>query len=356
MRKPFDPHGAFTALVTPFTGTGDKAKCDEGAFRANIEFQIANGITGLVPCGTTGESPTLTWDEHNRVIELCVEVTGERVSVLAGTGSNSTDEAIWSSRHARDLGASAGLLVDCYYNGPSSLELREEYYERVLSAVSDFPIVPYIIPGRSGCALLAPDVAILHQASPEMVPAVKQATGDLDRMAEDRELAGDTLAILSGDDDLTLAMMSDQRIRASGVISVMTNLVPGAITEMVQAQAAGDEARAQALQEQLKPLFALVGCAVPATRRLPSGREVATVDKFRNPSAVKTMMAGLGMLTHGLRAPLGSMSQPAVARCREALRAVHQQTPDLLAPIEEAFSVSVAARLADDEVWSGLCR
>ncbi|MCB9627428.1 MAG: 4-hydroxy-tetrahydrodipicolinate synthase [Sandaracinaceae bacterium] len=356
MSKPFDPHGTFTALVTPFTGRDDKAKCDEGAFRANVEFQVASGITGLVPCGTTGESPTLTWDEHNRVIELCVEVTRERVSVLAGTGSNSTDEAIMSSTHARDLGASAGLLVDCYYNGPSSLELREEYYERVLAAVSGFPIVPYIIPGRSGCALLAADVAILHQAAPELVPAVKQATGDLDRMAEDRALAGDSLGILSGDDDLTLAMMTDERIRASGVISVMSNIVPAAMTEMVRAQATGDSARALEVQRQLRPLFALVGCTVPATRVLPSGREVATTDKFRNPSPIKTMMAGLGMLSHGLRAPLGSMSRPAVARCRAALMEVHGATPELLAPIEHAFSVSVGQRLADDEVWSALCR
>jgi 4-hydroxy-tetrahydrodipicolinate synthase len=151
-------------------------------------------------------------------------------------------------------------------------------------------------------------------------------------------------------------MMQDERVRASGVISVMSNLVPAAMVEMVAAQAHGDSARALSLQEQLKPLFGLVGCAVPATRRLPSGREAQTVDKFRNPSPVKTMMAGLGMIPHGLRAPLGSMIQPAVARCRAGLVAVHSATPELLAPIEQAFSVSVGKRLADDEVWSALCR
>jgi 4-hydroxy-tetrahydrodipicolinate synthase len=145
-------------------------------------------------------------------------------------------------------------------------------------------------------------------------------------------------------------------VRCSGVISVMSNLAPAAMAEMVSAQAKGDSARALALHEQLKPLFSLGGCAVPATRRLPSGREVQTVDKFRNPSPVKTMMAGLGMLSHGLRAPLGSMSQPAVARCRAGLLAVHSATPEVLAPIERAFSVSIAKRLADDEVWSALCR
>jgi len=356
MSKPFDPHGAFTALVTPFTGSGDGAKCDDAAFRANVGFQVENGITGLVPCGTTGESPTLTWEEHNRVIQLCVEVAGARVSVLAGTGSNSTDEAIWSSKHARDLGASAGLLVDCYYNGPSSLELREEYYERVLAAVPGFPIVPYIIPARSGCALSAADLALLHQNAPDMVPAVKQATGDLDRMAKDRMLAGSSLAILSGDDDLTLAMMRDTRISASGVISVMSNIVPGAVSQLVRAQAAAEDERARALEAQLKPLFGLVGCAVPAKRTLAGGREVVTTDKFRNPSPVKTMMAGLGMLSHGLRAPLGSMSRAAVAQCRAALRTVHQSAPELLQPIEAAFSVSITARLADDDVWSALCR
>lgn len=356
MNKPFDPHGAFTALVTPFLGTGDGAKCDDAAFKANVEFQIANGITGLVPTGTTGESPTLTWDEHNRVIELCVEVARDRVSVLAGTGSNSTDEAILSTKHARDLGASAALLVDCYYNGPSSLELREEYYERVLAAVSDFPIVPYIIPARSGCALSAADLAVLHQSAPKLVPAVKQATGDIERMAEDRELAGDSLAILSGDDDLTLAMMRDTRIAASGVISVMSNIVPAAITELVQAQAAGNDARARALETQLKPLFGLVGCPMQSTRTLANGRVVTTTDKFRNPGPIKTMMAGLGMLRHGMRAPLGSMSRDAVAHCRATLVALNQSAPELLQPIEAAFDVSIATRLADDAVWSALCR
>ena len=355
MTRPFDPRGAFTALVTPFSGD-DASQIDEGAFRQLVEFQVAEGITGIVPCGTTGESPTLDWSEHKRLIEIGVEVAADRVSVLAGTGSNSTVEAIDASRHARDVGAGAGLLVDCYYNGPSSLELREDYYERVLEAVPGFAIVPYVIPGRSGCALSAVDLAQLHLNAPDRVVAVKQATGDFERMAEDRALAGEGLAILSGDDELTLVMMRDQAIGCSGVISVMTNLAPRAVTEMVAAQAAGNEERATELQVQLAPLFGLVGCAVDATRTLPDGRELETVDKFRNPSPVKTMMAGLGMIPAGTRAPLGLMSEAGVASCRAALTTVHQSAPDVLAPIEEAFGVQLTDRLADDDVWSALTR
>ncbi len=356
MTKPFDPRGAFTALVTPFSGSGVHATCDDAAFRTLVEFQIQEGITGLVPCGTTGESPTLSWEEHNRVIEQCVEVAGGRVSVLAGTGSNSTAEAIRSSAHARDVGASAGLLVDCYYNGPSSLELREEYYERVLEAVPDFPIVPYIIPGRSGCALSAADLAQLHLNAPKLVPAVKQATGSFERMAEDRELCGEGLSILSGDDDLTLAMMQDERVSASGAISVMSNIAPGAVGRMVAAHLSGDAAEAQRIEAQLKPLLLLVGCSHETSRTLPNGKVVKTEDKFRNPTPVKTIMAGLGMLSHGLRAPLGNMSRHAVAHCRATVAAVFDAAPEILTPIEEAYSVSIAKRLADDAVWSALSR
>lgn len=348
----FTPAGAHTALVTPFRADG---AVDVDAFKRLVAFQRAEGIDGLVPCGTTGESPTLAWQEHDEVIELCV-ASAEGLSVLAGTGSNNTAEAIRGTEHARAAGVSAALIVDCYYNGPSSLELRTEYYERILNGVADVPIVPYIIPGRSGCALSAADLAHLHLAEPARVPAVKSATGDMVRMRRDRELAGDGLAVLSGDDDLTREMMADPTIGAAGVISVMSNIAPGTVAAMVRAQAAGDDATAARHEESLKPLLALVGCAVESTRTFADGRTATTTDKFRNPTPVKTMMAGLGMVGPVLRAPLGLMTAPAVARCREALRKVHSDTPAVLAPIGEAYSVDIAGRLGDDDVWSALTR
>ncbi len=353
MTVPFQPRGTWTALVTPFDAYG---VLDVGAFKRLVEFQRREGVTGLVPCGTTGESPTLTWEEHDALVRTAVALVEGELGVLAGTGSNNTAEAIRGTRDARDDGASAALLVDCYYNGPSSLELRTEYFERVVAAVPDLPIVPYVIPGRTGCALAATDLAILHLSHPARVPAVKQATGDLERMRLDRELAGERLAILSGDDDLTLAMMTDPAIRAGGVISVMSNVAPRAVSAMVSAAASGDVAGATRLAEELAPLLGLVGCKIATRRRLPDGREAAVEDRFRNPLPVKTMMAGLGLLEGTCRAPLGRMTAPAVARVRDALRAVWTRAPQHLAPLEEAFGVSVEARLADDTVWARLGR
>ena len=217
-------------------------------------------------------------------------------------------------------------------------------------------MVPYVIPGRSGCALSAADLAVLHLNDPKRVPAVKQATGDLERMRLDRKLAGSALSILSGDDELTLTMMRDEEIRACGVISVLSNLVPGAIGGMIRAQAADDGDETDRLASALAPILQLVTCTVTAVRTLPNGQSVEVTDKFRNPVPVKTMMAGLGMLSSAKRAPLGRMSSTAVAQCREALREVHRADPGILGPIEEAFDIRIDQRLGDDGVWSALAR
>ncbi|MCY3022549.1 MAG: 4-hydroxy-tetrahydrodipicolinate synthase [Planctomycetota bacterium] len=348
----FRPEGVWTALVTPFDRKG---KLDSATLKRMIEFQVAQGVTGVVPAGTTGESPTLSWDEHNRLVEETIVFAKERVGVLAGAGSNCTDEAIDATRHAREAGASAALLVDCYYNGPSSLELRTEYYEQVAAWVKDLPVVPYLIPGRTGTVLSAEDMAILHRAQPQRFPAVKQATGDLARMRQDRALAGDSLAILSGDDDLTLAMMEDPAIRAAGVVSVMSNIVPGPLCKMVQAHRAGDGATAKAWAAKLEPLFKLVVCKAPGSR-VVDGAPRSVEDRFRNPVPVKTMMVGLGMPVGLCRRPLGKMTRAGVDRCREALQTVYRNSPELLAPVAQAFGVKLEQRLADDTIWAELTR
>jgi len=353
MSGTFRPHGVWTALATPFSS--DRS-VDEGAFRRLVEFQLDQGVDGVVPCGTTGESPTLSWREHDAVIDAAIEAVDGRAGVLAGTGSNNTKEAIRGTAHAKQSGATAALLVDCYYNGPSSLELRTEYYESILEAVEDIPLVPYVIPGRSGCSLSAGDLAVLHLNDPKRVPAVKQATGDLERMRLDRKLAGSALSILSGDDDMTLTMMRDADVRACGVVSVMANLVPGALVSMVRAQEAGDSEETDRFAEVLAPALKLVTCKVTSVRTLPNGQSIEVVDKFRNPVPLKTMMAGLGMISSATRAPLGRMSGEAVMRCREALKAIHEADPGILGPIEEAFDVRVGQRLGDDSAWSALAR
>lgn len=353
MSVPFNPQGAWTALVTPFTTGGG---LDVDAFKRLVEFQLSQGINGLLPTGTTGESPALTWEEHLQVIETTVKLADGKVGVLAGTGSNSTGEAVSATRHARESGASAALLVDCYYNKPSSLELRTEYYGRVLSDAPEIPIVPYVIPGRSVTVLSAADLAILHKTDPRRVPAVKEATGDLDRMREDRKLAGDSLAIMSGDDDMTLTMMQDDGIRAAGVISVMTNMVPAAIVEMVGAQRNGDAGKAGEIAGKLAPIFKLVGCAVTNEREIPGGQTVSVVDKFPNPVPIKTMMTAIGMPAGECRAPMGRMNKPGVDICRNALKEVYAAAPEYLKPINEAFGVDVEQRLGDDSAWAAVTR
>jgi 4-hydroxy-tetrahydrodipicolinate synthase len=353
MRGIFRPQGVWTALTTPFSAD---SQVDYDSLRRLIEFQVQEGVDGVLPCGTTGESPTLSWQEHDAVIDATVRAVEGRAGVLAGTGSNNTSEAIRATARAKEAGATGVLLVDCYYNGPSSLELRTEYYQRILDEVPDIPIVPYVIPGRSGCALSAADLAILHLNEPRRVPAVKQATGDLERMRLDRRLAGPALRILSGDDDLTLRMMRDQEIRACGVISVISNIAPGSVAAMARAQAAGDAGEADRFEQVLAPLLGLVTCTVTSLRSLPNGQSAEVTDKFRNPVPVKTMMAGLGMIPSCKRPPLGRMSRGAVAQCRDALRRVHDADASILGPIEDAFDVRIDQRLEDDAIWSSLGR
>jgi 4-hydroxy-tetrahydrodipicolinate synthase len=348
-------HQLWTALVTPFDADG---AFDLPSYRRLVEFQLASGVTGVVPCGSTGESPTLSWDEHNQAVEAAVQCAARasgpgKMRVMAGCGSNSTVEAIAATREAAARGADSALLMDCYYNGPSSLELRTEYYERVLAEVPRIPIVPYVIPGRTGCALEAEDLAILHLTDPVRVPAVKSATGDVERQRRDRALAGASLQILSGDDDLTYGMMVDPEIAACGAISVMSNILPGALLAMC-AKASSEEGAA--IAKDLSPVLGCVGVATGNERKLPSGRSVTVRDRFRNPTPIKTIMAGLGLIQVKARAPLGLMTARAVEHCREAVRAVHRARPGWFEPLDAFFGVDTKRRIEDDGVWVALAR
>ncbi|MFP4056112.1 MAG: 4-hydroxy-tetrahydrodipicolinate synthase family protein [Candidatus Brocadiia bacterium] len=341
--------GAWTALVTPFAIDGDIA-WDE--FERLVEFQIDQGIDGLVPVGTTGESPTLEWRDHDQVIETTIRLSRGRCGVLAGTGSNSTAEALRGSKHAAEAGAHALLLVDCYYNGPSSLELRRHYHGAVAEACPKTLIVPYVIPGRSGTALAPEDLALLADAYPN-VRSVKEATGDLERMAHTRALVGGDFDILSGDDNMTATMMLDEAVRADGVVSVMSNVVPASVAAMVRALAEGRSDEGLARAKALEPLFGIVTVTVDDPRSL-RGQPLTVRDKFRNPAPVKTLMQGLGMIANGCRPPLGKMSPAGVEVVRAAAREVWSTSPEVLEPIAEAFDVDIEQRLADDALWASL--
>ncbi len=337
--------GAYTATITPFDGG---RAVDWARLRNLVEFQCSQGITGIVPAGTTGESPTLSWDEHNRVIETVFDTARSRVETIAGTGSNSTDEALEATRHIANRGMKAALLVDPYYNGPSSLEIRREYYEPIAEAFPDIQLIPYIIPGRTGTQMLPQDLGILVANHPN-VSGAKEATGSLDNARLTRNYCGQNFSIISGDDDRTLALMSDQAIRSSGVISVVSNVVPAAIQKMVQAALSGDWETAQRMSSGLQPLLGLVTIKTEESSQLgPVGV------KARNPLPIKTMMSILGMTTGPCRPPLGRVTKQALEVILRSLRDVWTTNPEFLEPIERSFDVSIPDRLQLSRYWEGL--
>ena len=234
--------GAYTALITPF---GRDGAVDYGRLRELVEFQIAGGIDGLVPVGTTGESPTLDAEEHLEVIRVVVEAAAGRVKVIAGTGANSTAEALELTARAKDLGVDGTLQVTPYYNKPTQTGLLRHF-----SAVADLglPVVLYNVPGRAGCEIAVPTVAEL--AKHPQVVAVKEAAGSVDRVS--RLKAACEIDVFSGDDGLTLPMMS---VGGCGVISVASNVAPRAVADLVHAAAAGRWDEARALHYQYYALF-----------------------------------------------------------------------------------------------------
>ena len=279
--------GAYTALVTPFRN----GQVDADRFRANIEFQIEGGIDGIVPVGTTGDSPTLSHDEHNRVVDLAVKFAAGRVPVIAGTGSNSTDEAISMTRHAAEAGANASLQVNPYYNKPTQEGLYRHFM--AIAEAVDLPIILYNIPGRCGVTMSPQTVARLA-AHPTIV-AIKEATGSLDIASEIASLCD--ITILSGDDSLTLPLMS---IGGKGVISVLSNIIPGRVRQITQLVLDGRWDEARALHVELFPRF--------------KGMFVET-----NPIPIKTAMKMMGMDSGELRLPMCPMQADNERRLHDLL-------------------------------------
>jgi len=333
--------GCWTAMVTPFNRKGE---VDFEGLEKNVQFQIENGAN-LVPTGTTGESPTLDWKEHDRVITKTAKAAKGKAFVIAGTGSNSTREAHRGTKHAMEVGADGVLLVDCYYNGPSSLELRTQYYEVIAKAFRKAFVIPYVVPGRTGTKLEVEDLAILHRKF-KNVRSVKEATGDLERMAKTRTLCGEDFDILSGDDDKTFEMMTRNDIRSSGVVSVTSNIVPGPIGEMIKAIRDGNMEKANRMKDLLDPLFKVV---TVTTVESYEGFDVPC--KFRNPLAIKTMMKGLGLPSGPCRPPLGKMTPKGVQVVRSALMEVYEKDKGILMPLQEFYRIKIEERLSDDRYW-----
>ena len=236
--------GAWSAIVTPFRD----GAVDERALRELIEWQIGAGVEGLIPCGSTGESATLSHGEHELVIRIAVDQPRRRVPVFAGTGSNSTAEAVNLTKFARSVGADGALLISPYYNRPTQEGIFNHY--KTIAQSVDLPLIVYNIPSRTGSNVAPETLARLCQF--KQVAGVKEASGSLDQASDIRRLCGERLAILSGDDSLTLPLMA---VGATGVISVLTNVMPAQTRALVSAALAGDFAQARALHYRLLPLI-----------------------------------------------------------------------------------------------------
>jgi 4-hydroxy-tetrahydrodipicolinate synthase len=336
--------GCYTAIATPFKdGAVDYENLDK-----LVDFQIQSGITGIVAVGTTGESPVLNWDEHNKVTEAVANKTKGKCICIAGTGSNNTAESMEGTKHAAEAGADGVLLVDPYYNGPSSLEIRREYVAPIAAAFPDLDIIPYVIPGRTGAQLLPEDLALLYQSHPN-VSTVKEATANPDNMRRTRACCGPDYMILSGDDGMTYQMMTDPQIQAAGVISVVSNVAPGALTEMVKLLKQGNQSEANTLMLKLEPLFGLV--TVKTTENTPYGQVEC---RARNPLGLKTLMSILGMPSGMCRPPLGKMTRNGLETVLAAARQVHTTAPEILQPVADFFTVDIAERLENPAYREGL--
>jgi 4-hydroxy-tetrahydrodipicolinate synthase len=289
--------GSLTALITPFRDQG----IDREALERIVEHQIANGTAALVPCGSTGESATLTHEEHIEVVTLVVACARGRVPVIAGTGSNSTAEAIRLTRGARDAGAAAALLISPYYNKPTQEGIYQHY--RQIAEATRFPLIVYNIPGRTGSKIEATTIARLAEL--DDIVGLKEATGSLDEVQEVIRRCGDGLAVYSGDDALTLPIIA---VGGAGVISVVGNCVPKQWSEAVAAALQGDWPTARRLHYGLLPL-------------------IRALFLETNPIPIKAAMAMLGLCRDELRLPLLPLSDGP----RQVLRTELQQAGARLA-------------------------
>jgi len=287
MQRPFS--GTYTAIVTPFRKGG---KLDETALERIVRAQVKGGVDGIVPVGTTGESPTLDYEEHIEVIKRSIEFSGGKLKVLAGTGGNSTSEAIYLTKMAKKAGADGSLQVAPYYNKPTQEGLFQHF--KAIASATDLPLVLYSIPGRCGIEIAIETVKRLADACPTIV-GIKEAGGNADRVSQLRAAVGDRFTILSGDDSLTLPFMA---VGAHGVVSVASNVIPKEVAQMVKAFATGKADVALKLHTKYYPIFK---------------------DLFieTNPVPVKAALVMLGICEEEYRLPLVPMS----AKNRDVLKA-----------------------------------
>jgi 4-hydroxy-tetrahydrodipicolinate synthase len=283
-------NGALTAIVTPFRD----GEVDERALRDHIEWQIQSGVDGIVPCGSTGESATLTHAEHDRVIKITIEQTRRRVPVVAGTGSNATAEAIRLTAAAREMGADGALLLSPYYNKPTQDGIFRHY--KTIATAVDLPLIVYNIPGRTASNIAPETFARLCEI--RNIVGIKEASGSMDQVSDIRRLCGDRLTILSGDDALTVPIMA---LGGKGVIATTSNIMPREMHDLAAAGLAGDFTRAREIHYKIMPV-------------------VRNLFTETNPIPLKQALAFMGRCANELRMPLCPMSAPAAEKLKAAMK------------------------------------
>ena len=283
--------GSIVALVTPFKGD----RVDEAAYKKLVDWQIKEGTNGIVPCGTTGESPTLSEKEHSEAIELCVQAVGKRIPVIAGTGSNSTSEAVHMTKHAAKVGADAALVVTPYNNKPTPKGIYLHY--KAVSESTDIPIILYNIAGRTG-RNIEPDLMAKLASDFKNIVGVKEASGSLEQMLSIKELCQKEFFITSGDDALTLPILA---IGGIGVISVAANIVPRDVAALVNVFNQGDLKKAQEINLKLMPLIHALFIET-------------------NPIPVKKACELMGLCNGSLRLPMCAMEEANWTKLKQALK------------------------------------
>lgn len=284
--------GSIVALVTPFTKRGE---VDEACLADLVKFHIKNGTDGIVPCGTTGESATLNYEEHKKVIEVCVRAADKKIPVIAGTGSNSTQEAIEMSEFAKKLGADGLLLVSPYYNKPTQKGLYLHF--KAIAGAVDLPIILYNIASRTAVNIEPETVAMISRDCKNVV-GIKEASGSLDQMSRIMSLCGEKLTMLSGDDSLTLPLLS---IGGEGIISVVANIIPQDVKALVVAFNKGDFKEARKLHYKMLPLIKAMFIET-------------------NPIPIKTAMGLMDLCEPSLRLPMCGMAEENLIRLKTALK------------------------------------
>jgi len=282
--------GAITAIVTPFK----ENRVDEKAFRELIEFQIAGGIDGIVPCGTTGESSTLSHEEHDKVIEIAIDAAKKRIPVIAGTGSNSTDEALRLTRHAYEAGADGALMVCPYYNRPTQEGLYQHF--KLIANTVPIPIVLYNIPGRTGVNLLPETVARLSKI--DNIVGIKEASGSLKQMDDVISQCGKAFSVLSGDDFFTLPLLM---LGGKGIVSVISNVAPADMAALIDFFNAGDIEKARQLHDKMVPLI-----------------DALFIET--NPVPVKAALSMMGKIYYDVRLPMYKMTDSNYEKLKNAMK------------------------------------